>query len=344
MAKKGESSQSSVSGPWPPSGKALKGILSDAGKLYDKKRGFHPYKGQGWVDFAPETEQALSSMTGIAKQGNPFYGGSADFTKSLIGGDYQLDPSGFQSLLGQGPNALQTYGTDIASGANGIGTEGDYRNLFNAVDPEFEKVVQKTAGDLTDQIGRTFGGASYGSAQHTGTIADQVGSAVSQMRSQNFNNNLQNRLGILGNISGIQGQNIGNQLSAAGALSGEQQAGLNLQRGLYGDIANLGQQDIGNRLSGLGVADSVYNSQYLPSQMLAGVGAAREGKSAEELQAKMDKAEIKDQNDWDRLMSYFGIATGTGAQGNRTTTTVQQPSNPWSSILGGGLLASQLFA
>lgn len=369
--------QVSKSSPWGPAGKALKGILGDARSLYNKDKGFKPYKEQGWVDFAPETEGALATMTSLAKQPNPFYGDAKSFTSGILGGDYNLDPSRFEALagkdpisvnpqlralMGQTPNALARYGTGIASGAEGIGTEGDYRALFNAVDPEFEKVVGDTANDLGDQISRQFGGASFGSAAHTGTIADQVGDVVSRMRSNNFNQNLANKAGILGSITGVQGQNIGNRLGAASALSGEQAGALaaksgilgqiggfeganaDFARGIAGDIANLSDRDIQNRMAGLGVAPGVYDMAYSPAERLAGVGAAREGKEAEELQWKMDKQAIKQMSDWDRLMQYFGVATGTGAQGNRTVTSVQQPSNPWSSILGGGLLASQLFA
>lgn len=457
----------------------LKGIMNDAKGLYDKGKGFKAYPDQAWVDFSPETQQALRQMGGIAQQGNQIAPGAMDFTKGLISGDYNINQSGLASLLGHNPNAIQTNAGGVASGQQGInvnpqlqallgqnadalqqnatgiasgaksiagsinpqlqalmgqapnaigrnaagiasgvdniGTEGDYRALLDAQDADFENVVGKTANTLGDQISRQFGGSSFGSPEHSGTIANQVGDVVSRMRSDNFAQNQARKQGLLGDITGVQGsnlatrlgastalsgeqgaalaaqsgllgqmggfnaqdianqisaagalsgeqmgnrsqqagvlgqmgdfqsQNIGNRLNAAGMLSGEQQNAFNNTRGLYGDMANLSQQDINNRLAGLGMADSVYNSQYLPSQILANIGAAREGKSAEELQAKMDAFNIKQMAPWDRLQQYFGIASGTGAQGNRTVTNVSQPSNPLSSILGGGLLASQLF-
>lgn len=408
MGGSSDSKQTSTSGPWPPAGEQLERILNKSKKLLNKESGFNAYPGQGYVDFAPETQTALGQMTSLASQPNPFYGGAADFTKGLIGGNYNLDQSGLRSILGNNPNAINTYGSGIASGqdkisvnpqlqallgqnanalssnvggiasgAEGIGTEGDYRSLMRSVDPDFENTVQNTANDITDQLNRSFGGANFGSAGHTDYLTKQVGDVVGKMRSDNFNQNLANKAGILGSISGIQGSNIANRLGAAGALSGEQsgnraqqsgilgqvggfegdnlnrilsaagllsgeqQQGFNNTRGVLGDLANLSQQDIQNRLAGLGVADSVYNSQYLPAERLAGVGAAKEAKDAERLQADMDRFAIEDMSDWDRLMSAFGIASGTGSQGNRVVQSVQQPSNPWSSILGGGILASQ---
>lgn len=409
------STQTNASGPWKPTQDDLKNILGEAKGLYNSGAGFKAYgsKGSGqqpWTDFSSQTVDALGQMESLAGQPNPFYGGSSNFTKSLIGGGQNLDQSGYQSLMGQNPDALAQYGTNIASGAqsinvnpqlqallgqnasaldqygkpiasgaSGIGTESDYRALMGSVDPEFEKVVGQTADTLGDQISRQFGGASFGSAAHTGTVADQVGDVVSRMRSDNFNQNLASKANLLGGITGIQGQNISNQLGAAGALSGEQmgnrsqqsgilgqmggfqgqnianqlgaagalsgeqQSGFNNNRGLLGDMSNLSQQDIANRLSGIGMSDQVYNSQYLPAQQMAQVGGAYDAKNQEILGAKMDRYNTNQMSEWDRLAQYFGIATGTGQQGNRTTSTVSQPSNPLSSILGGGLLASQMF-
>lgn len=472
-----ETKQVTNSGPWPDAQDDLNRILNQAKRLNKKDKGFNAYPGEGYVPFSDETNQAFGQIQSIAGQGNPFSAGATNFTKGLIGGDYNLDKSGLASILGNNPNAINLYGSGIASGANGInvnpqlqsllgrnadalqsntsgiasgarsiggalspqlqalmgqtpsaigqnaggiasgadkiGTEGDYRSLFDSVDPGFESVVQNTANDLGDQISRQFGGANYGSAGHSDYLTKQVGDVVGKMRSDNFNQNLANKASILGNITGVQsgnlanrlnassalsgeqgaalaaragligqmgglsaqdisnqlaasgaisneqagnraqqssilgqvggfqGQNIGNQLNAAGALSNEQQTGFNNTRGIYGDLANLSQQDIQNRLAGLGQMDSVYASQYLPAQMLAGVGAAKEAKAGEKLQADMDRFAIEDMSDWDRLLNYFGIASGTGAQGGTAVQSVQQPSNPWSSILGGGILASQ---
>lgn len=372
------STQSTSSGPWKFAEKYLEKGLTDAERLYDKDKGFKAWgskPGQELVtQFSPQTTNALNTIEGLASQPNPFYGGMADFTNSLITGGQGIDKSGFadlagkkaitvvpemKALLSQNANALDQYGRPIASGENGINTEQDFRSLYGAVDSDFNNVVDQTANDLSDQITRQFGGSSYGSPEHTGTIANQVGDTIARMRSQNFNQNLANKTNILGNISGIQGQNIGNQLGAAGMLSGEQlgnrgqQAGIlgqvadsqlanrNFQRAIAGDIAGLNQMDIQNRLAGIDRADSVYNSQYLPAERMAQVGNAYDIKAQQLLDARKDKYNQNSMSDWDRLAQYFGFATGAGGQGGQTETTVTQPTNPLSSIIGGGVLASQ---
>jgi len=323
MAKGGNTStQTTANEPWGPAGDTLERVLRKGNKLFNQGSGFNAYPGEGYVPFSDESNQAMSQMTSMAKQGNPFYQGASNFTRGILGGDYAHDQSGFDSLFGR---------AGALTNGPSINTEGDYRGLLNSMDPEFENVVQNTANDLGDQISRQFGGANFGSAGHSDYLTKQVGDVVSRMRSDNFNQNLANKNSILGNISGVQGQNFANAMS-----------GLGLQRGILGDQANLSQQDIQNMFGGLGAMDSVYQSQFLPAERLAAVGAAKEGKAGEKLQADMDKFAIEDMSDWDRLMNLFGIASGTGAQGGTAVQSVQQPSNPWSTILGGGMLASQL--
>ena len=375
----GSSTQSTTSTPPRFVQDDLNLIMNKGKNWFNKKKGFNPYGSeegqQPWTDFSPQTLNALGTMEGLASQPNPFYQGMANYTNSLIGGGEDLNTSGLQSmvnkkaitvvpqlreLLGQDANALDQYGRPIASGANGINTESDFRSLYNSQDADFEGVVDQTADDLSDQITRQFGGSSYGSPEHTGTIANQVGDTIARMRSQNFNQNLANKTGILGNISGIQGQNIGNQLGAAGALSGEQmgnraqKAGVlgqmgnfqlqnnEFQRALQNDITGWSNQDVQNRLAGVDRADQVYNSQYLPAEKMAAVGNAYDAKNQEILGAKMDLHNATENADWNRLLQYFGMASGTGVQGNQTQT-VEEESNPLSSILGAGILGSQVI-
>ena len=302
------SSQTSSSAPWQPAQGYLKDAMGTAQKYLDKGKGFKAYPGQGWVDFSPETNQALGSISAKASSPNPFFGGASNFTQGLIGGNYNLDQSGYQGLMGQGPN-----------------TEGDYRAMLNGENDAYNQVRQTTANTLGDQIQRQFGGASYGAPENASYLTKGVGDVLAQMDSNNYFQRQGLQQGLLDRVTGVQQQNFDNT------------------RGLLGDMSQLSQQDINNRMGGLSMADSVYASQYLPDQMLAGVGAAKEAKAGEELQAKMDAFQIKNMAPWDRLAQAYGIFSGSGAQGNRTTTSVSQPTDIWSKLLGGGLLASQVF-
>jgi len=302
------SSQTTSSGPWKPAQGYLKDAMKTADKYLGNKKGFKAFPGQGYVPFSGETNQALGSMASMAQQPNPFYGGASNFTQGLIGGNYNLDQSGYQALQGQGPT-----------------TEGDYRAMLDGENEAYNQVRQRTADTMGDQIQRQFGGASYGAPENADYLTRGVGDVLSRMDSDNYFQRQGMKQGLLNSITGVQQQGFDNQ------------------RGLLGDMSNLSQQDINNRMGGLSMADSVYQSQYLPAQMLAGVGAAKEGKAGEQLQSEMDAFNVKNMSPWDRLAQAYGIFSGTGAQGNRATTSVSQPTDIFSKLLGGGLLASQVF-
>jgi hypothetical protein len=109
-----------------------------------------------------------------------------------------------------------------------------------------------------------------------------------------------------------------------------------------GAMSGLSQQDIQNRLAGVGQSDQIYQSQFLPAERMLGVGAAREGKAGEILQANMDRFDTRQQAPWNRLAAAYPYFSGTG--GSTQQTTMEQPSDPFGKLLGGGLLASQLFS
>lgn len=182
-----------------------------------------------------------------------------------------------------------------------------YEDMLGGENEAYQQVRQNTANTLGDQIQRQFGGASYGAPENADYLTRGVGDVLARMDSDNY----------------FQRQN--------------------LKRGLLGDMSNLAQMDIGNRMAGVDLMDPVYQSQFAPAERMLQVGGMHEAKAGEKLQAQMDKFNIKQMAPWDRLAQAFGIFSGTGAQGNRTTTSVSQPTDPWSKILGGGLLASQVF-
>jgi hypothetical protein len=301
------SKQTTTSGPWPPAQKYLKGAMQKAANLAQNQKGFNPYPGQSYVPFSGETEAGLNQIQSLAGQPNPYTAGTSAFTQGLVGGDYNLDQSGYQNLAG-----------------NAINTEGDYRTMFDQVNPLFDQVVNTQAGKIGDDVARQFGGASFGSAASTGALVDQIGDYRSKMASENFYNNQNLKAGLLGSISGLQGQNRGFEMDRLGAMSG------------------LSQQDIQNRMGGVGLADQAYQSQFLPAERMLGVGAAREGKAGEALQSQMDKFDVRQQAPWNRLGAAYPYFSGTG--GGTQTQTTEQPTDPFGRILGGGLLASQLFS
>jgi len=304
------STQTTANSPWKPAVPYLKGSMEEAAKLAQKGKGFGAYPEQAWTDYSPQTLSGLNTMEQLASQPNPFYQPNADFTSGLVAGAYN-------------PNANAQYATGIASGAQGITTEGAYQDLYDNTNQYFNEALDTQSAKLADDIARTFGGASFGSAASTGAVVDQVGDLRTQAMADQYNTEQAFKAGLLGDISGVQGQNITNQLAAAGQLSAEEQLGVQ------------------NQIAGVGLSDSVYQSQYLPAAAMLGVGAAYDAKEMEKLQAQMSQYDIEQQQPWNLLGAAYPYFTGTGA--STSTVTTEQPTDPWSTIVGGGLLASQMF-
>ena len=91
---------------------------------------------------------------------------------------------------------------------------------------------------------------------------------------------------------------LGLSLGAQGQQLGAIQAGLGTSLGLQGQLA--GQQLAGEQLrqgaitSGLGLAPGLINQALLPSQLLGGVGAEREARGQQEIEAARERFEFEE--------------------------------------------------
>lgn len=273
-----QSSQVATSEPWKPIGKKIENqLLPAATQAFKSGAGFDVFPNDWYVKKRDETKQALGQMTGLANQGNPLAGQGIDLSSGLMNGQY-------------GPDTM-----------------GDYRGLLgNVTNDARQQAIDAMVGKVGDDITRQFGGSSFGSAAHSGTLIDQLGDLRAKAEADDF----YTRLGA--------------------------------QRGLLGDITGLGQMDVQNRLAGFGIADPAYQFQYAPSERLAQVGATLEGYDAAKKQGNMDKFNAEQAAKLGPINWLGGILGGQGGYGT-TSSTVSTPSNPWASALGGGLLGGQAF-
>jgi hypothetical protein len=94
-----------------------------------------------------------------------------------------------------------------------------------------------------------------------------------------------------------------------------------------------------------GLAPAIYGQQYIPSQQLAQVGAAREAIAAQPLQEQLARYQFSQQLPYQQLQGYLSSVYGTPL-GSYGTQTTQAPSNYIGSALGGaglGYLAGNLL-
>jgi hypothetical protein len=76
-----------------------------------------------------------------------------------------------------------------------------------------------------------------------------------------------------------------------------------------------------------GLAPAIYSQQFLPTQQLAQVGAAREAIAAQPLQEQMARYNFAQQLPYQQLSGYLSSVYGS-PMGSYGTQTTQMPSNP----------------
>jgi len=187
--------------PWAPAQDALKGILGQAGNLYNRGSQYAPFSTV--VPFSNQSEQALQGIEQRAQQGNPLYNqGQA----ALTGGLDTLQRTASGQMLSSNP-----YLSD----------------MFNAM-----------SGDVTDAVNSQF--SSYGrtgSPAHAGVMTKELGNLASQIWGQDYQRERQNQLSAAGQMPGYTsaipgyqqaGYNDLNALAGVGAAR-EGKAGETLQ-------------------------------------------------------------------------------------------------------------------
>ena len=299
-----------TSEPWKVSQPFLTEVLKGAQSAYQGGGGFDYFPGSTVVPFAPQTQQAMAGIEAQANAGNPLgiasrdqalgilnSGGMSDWQRTALGGTY-----------------------DIATGAKSIGTEGDLRGLLNeSSNPYYENVVNREAGKLTDDINRGVSGEGrYGSAYHSGTVADQVGDFREKAMSNQWNQNIANQRGLLGDITGVQGANLANMVGAGGQINAA------------------GNAAAGNVAQFASMAPGIYNQQFAPYERLASVGAQQEDLSTRTMQDAINRFNTEQQTPWSLLAAYNALIGGAGQLGGTSTTQVPSPSL-LQQILGGGV-------
>lgn len=277
-----------------------------------------PYAGSTVVPFSQQTTDALGQVQNIAGQGDPLNqaamsnaqgvlssGGMSDWQKGALGGAY-----------------------NVATGATNVNTEGQLQGLLNSNNDNFNAVLDKQAGALTNDIGRSFSNAGrYGSAAMTGAITDQVGDFRQKAASDNFNQQQAQQAGLLNQIGQVQGTNIANQVGAGQAINNAGNQAQQLAAG-YSQLA-----------------PGMYNQQYAGADRLASVGSQYEDLSTRTMQDALDKWNANQNLSLNQLQSYGGLlGVGNGMASNaNTSSSVKTPTN-YASLVGAGMGAASMLS
>jgi len=245
-------------------------------------------------------------------------------------------------LTGEQPKFFegQTYVSPSAQTQQALAQQEALATQSSPVLQQAQQAYQQSLGG----IGATAAGSFLGANPYQA----QMMQAATRPLEQQFSNQVLPSIASLYSKSGRYGsgamQNaLGQATEGYGRALGDITSNIagqqyQAERGLQ-QQAQLGQAQLA------GLAPQMYAQQYIPSQQLAQVGAAREAIAAQPLQEQMARYQFGQQLPYQQLQGYLSSVYGTplGSYGSQTT---QAPNNYIGSALGGaglGYLAGNLL-
>lgn len=158
--------------PWAPARAPLRYGMQQARQLYNQGAGFHNPQFQTFAPMSGSTQQALGSIWANAQGGNPLAGMSEGAISGILGG----------------------------------ATNDKYNDLYASADnPHYAQAVQGQADEIGDDVARYYSGSGrFGSDASNAGMAKAIGNFREQALSNQWNQNIANQRGILGDQT--QGQ------------------------------------------------------------------------------------------------------------------------------------------
>ncbi len=266
MSLFGSNTTTTNNAPWTGSQPYLKRVMTGAQRAFNQGQGFNAPSFSTVAGQSGATTKALAGINQMAK---------ADEANNPL-------TTSFQTV------------NNILTGQGGVGAK--YNDLYDqASNPYFEKALQNQVDLTGNDVQRQFSGLGRtGSGADTGVLTDQLGKLRTDAMSQNWNQNIANQRGILGDFTGAKEWAVG---AAPGAYAQKYipwqiQQGVGAQRDAYNqrtldaktNAFNINQQAPWNRLSafsglvGGGQLDRA-NTQTTtpPSNLLGGIAGGALG-------------------------------------------------------------------
>jgi hypothetical protein len=227
-------------------------------------------------------------------------------------------------LTGEQPKFFegQTYVSPSTQTQQALAQQEAIATQQSPVLQQAQQAYQQSLGG----IGATAGGAFLGSNPYQA----QMMQAATRPLEQQFSNQVLPQIASLYSKSGRYGSGaMQNALTGAtesyGRALGDITSNIagqqyQAERGLQ-QQAQLGQAQLA------AAAPSIYSQQYIPSQQLAQVGAAREAIAAQPLQEQMARFNFGQQLPYQQLSGYLSSVYGS-PMGSYGTQSQTMPSNP----------------
>jgi hypothetical protein len=234
-------------------------------------------------------------------------------------------------LTGQQPQFFQgqTYVSPSAQTEEALAQQEALARQQSPVLQQAQQAYQQSLGG----IGATAGGSFLGSNPYQAQMMQAATRPLEQQFSQSVLPSIASLYSKAGRYgSGAMQNALGQATEGYGRALGDITSNIAGQQ--YQQERGLQQQaQLG--LAGLAsAAPSIYGQQFIPSQQLAQVGAAREAIAAQPLQEQMARFQFGQQLPYQQLQGYLSSVYGT-PMANYGTQSSQAPNNYIGSALGG---------
>ena len=325
------------------------GMQPGAGVYGQAAAGQMPVAGQSQLQnlFGAAGAQPGQQVFGQAA-GGQFQNIATGQLANIAGGGF-LNANPYQQQMMQAATRplTQAYGEQVLPGIS---------SLYSKSGRLGSGSMERALGTATEQYGRALGDVTSNLAgsqfQQERALQQQALGQLAGVSAQDIQTRLagagaleqaqraaiQQQAGIAGQLGALSGQDIQTRLLGAQGLQQAQQQALSTQLQAAGGVGTGQYQELSRQLAAAAAAPQIYGQQFLPSQVLADVGAQREAIAAQPLQEEMARFSFAQRAPYEQLSGYLSSVYGSPLGSFGTPAPQPQFSgNRTAGALGGAL-------
>lgn len=338
----------------------MQGIAASAQNLYGSGAGSNVWSGPALAPLSGTTQEGLGFLQNTARNaqatsGVPYQNAISGVANGGITAGMQ-QPMNVMSGVANGQNRINTGG--MYGGLMGLGLSQNQQpnsvmgniaqnGVMSQDNPYLQQMLDANAARTANRVNSAMSGAGrFGSYAHGDQLARSIGEVNNPILAQAYENDQNRRL-----------QDAGLRLNAASGLADSRRADLSGASGLLSGLTGVQSQNISNQMGAAGglldnyaraqgqaqqwaaMAPELNNLQYDPANRLMAAGGVMDARAQAELDQQRQLFEQQNAMPWTQLARYQGAVSGLSplmanagtTTGTSTgTTTTNQSFNPLS--------------
>ena len=244
-----------------------------------------------------------------------------------------------QLFFGQQPEFFsgQTY---VSPSEQTLAALQQQEALARGAQPALSASQEAYMGGLR-QLGETAGGAFLSGSPYLQSLIETATRPITQQFQEQTLPSIASQYSAAGRYgSGAMARTTGQAQEGASRAIGD--VATQLAAADYARERQAQQQAIGAQIDAARLAPQFYQQQFLPSQQLGQIGAARETLAQQPLQEEMARFNFQQQVPYEQLRGFLSSVYGTPLGSSQFQNIPQAQTNQFGQALGGGILGSQI--